>query len=51
MCSTAEEILSNIRTVKAFSDEKQSLAKYNEQSKKVYGWGNKMAQIWGLFMA
>lgn len=51
MCSYAEETLSNIRTVKAFSDEKQSLARYNEESKKVYYWGNRMAQIWGFFMA
>lgn len=51
MCSHAEETLSNIRTVKAFSDEKQSLAKYNEESKRVYFWGNRMAIIWGYFMA
>jgi ABC-type multidrug transport system fused ATPase/permease subunit len=51
MCSYAEETLSNIRTVKAFADEKQCLAKYNSESMKVYEWANKMAKLWGFFMA
>lgn len=51
MCSFAEESLSNIRTVKAFADEKQCLAKYNAESMKVYEWANRMAKLWGFFMA
>jgi ATP-binding cassette, subfamily B, multidrug efflux pump len=51
MCSYAEETLSNIRTVKAFSDEKQCVARYNQESQKVFYWGNRNAQIWGFFMA
>lgn len=50
MCSYAEETLANIRTVKAFSDEKASVKKYDEESKKVLGWGHKMAYLWGFFM-
>jgi ABC-type bacteriocin/lantibiotic exporter with double-glycine peptidase domain len=51
MCSFAEETLSNIRTVKAFSDEKQCIAKYNEESQKVFFWGERNAIVWGYFMA
>jgi len=50
MVSYAEETLSNIRTVKAFSDEKQCVLKYNVESNNVYRWGNKMALLWGTFM-
>lgn len=50
MCSYAEETLSNVRTVKAFSDEKQCVLRYNEESRNVYMWGDKMAKIWGFFM-
>ena len=50
MCSFAEESLSNIRTVKAFADEKQCFAKYNSESIKVYEWANRMAKLWGFFM-
>ena len=50
MCSQAEETLSNIRTVKAFGDEKQSDVKFRIESAKVFDWGNRKARIWGIFM-
>lgn len=51
MCSYAEESLSNIRTVKAFSDETGSIKVYNKESFEVFDWGDKKSRIWGIFMA
>ena len=51
MCSYAEETISCIRTVKAFSDEDGAIKNYRVESGEVFKWGDQKARIWGVFMA
>jgi ABC-type multidrug transport system fused ATPase/permease subunit len=48
--STGEEVISNIRTVRAFSQEDRLHNKYSEDINSSYGIGKKIAFISGLFM-
>lgn len=47
--SMAQEAISNIRTVKAFADEKGSLEMYKVGNQKVYMEGVKKARVYGAF--
>jgi ATP-binding cassette subfamily B multidrug efflux pump len=49
LSSQAQEVISNIRTVKAFSDEKGSLERFQIGSQKVYVAGEKKARVMALF--
>ena len=47
--AAADESISNIRTVKAFADEKQSVDHYHDKSKNVYKLGKTKAFFYGGF--
>jgi ABC-type multidrug transport system fused ATPase/permease subunit len=48
--SIAQEDIGNIRTIKAFSNEKMSLAKYNKSNEEVTRLGAIKSAMWGLFI-
>jgi ABC-type multidrug transport system fused ATPase/permease subunit len=48
--SIAQEDIGNIRTIKAFSNEKMSLAKYNKSNEEVTRLGAIKSVMWGLFI-
>ena len=50
MGSVAQETFSNVRTVKAFADEKGSVRLYNLKNDNVYQIGKVKSYIWGGFM-
>lgn len=46
----AQETISNVRTVKAFANEQNSVAQYHKQNLVVKQLGKKKSIVWGLFM-
>jgi len=48
--SVAESQISNVRTVKAFAQEKGSLKAFSEKNDEVYEVAVKKANIWGWMM-
>lgn len=50
LSTIAQEDIGNIRTVKAFANEKMSLAKYHKQNEEVTRLGAVKSRVWGLFM-
>jgi ABC-type multidrug transport system fused ATPase/permease subunit len=50
LSSIAQEDFGNIRTIKAFANEKLSVEHYNKQNLKVTKMGATKARVWGCFM-
>jgi len=50
MMAVAQETFSNIRTVKAFADEKGSINSFKKQNDNVYHIGRVKSMLWGGFM-
>lgn len=48
--SIAQEDIGNIRTIKAFSNEKMSIEKYNKSNEEVTRIGAMRSVMWGLFI-
>jgi len=48
--TVAEAQISNVRTVKAFAEERGSLKKFEEMNEAVYKVAQHKAQVWGWFM-
>ena len=49
MSSTVEESLSNIKTVKAFAEEKGHVEKFEKANWEVFEFGRSRAYFWALF--
>lgn len=46
----AQETISNVRTVKAFANEQNSIAQYHTQNLVVKQFGKKKSIVWGFYM-
>ena len=49
MSATVEEALSNIKTVKAFAEEKGHITKFEKANWEVFEFGRSRAYFWALF--
>jgi ATP-binding cassette subfamily B protein len=50
MMAVAQETFANVRTVKAFADEKGSIKSFQKQNASVYHIGKIKSIVWGGFM-
>lgn len=50
MMAVAQETFANVRTVKAFADEKGSIKSFQKQNAAVYHIGKIKSYVWGGFM-
>jgi len=50
MIAVAQETFANVRTVKAFADEKGSIKSFTKQNAGVYHIGQIKSRVWGGFM-